>query len=265
MPNIHKMAVVDPKAELADDVEIGPFCVVGPNVRIDAGTRLISNVNVLGHTTLGKNNTVFPYVSIGTDPQDYDYKGGVSYVKIGDGNRFREGVTVNLGTKEGSATVIGNNCYFMANSHVAHNANVGRNVIMVQGAMLGGYVTVMDNAILSGLTAVHQFCRVGRFAFLGGGSTISMDLPPFMLADGRNGVVRGVNVIGLRRNGFSNEDIKTVKRLYTIFFRSDLNGSQATARIQEELPDCAPVMEFLEFVQASGRGVLMGKAESRRD
>lgn len=259
MAKIHASAVVDASAKIAEDVEIGPFCVVGANVEIGAGTRLIAQCYVEGYTTLGKNNTVYPTACIGAQPQDYGFDAGtVSYLKIGDNNTFREGFTAHVGTKEDTETVIGNDCYFMANSHVAHNCVIGNKVIMVNSAVVAGYVTVGDNVLLSGLTAVHQFGKVGRFAVLSGGTAISQDLPPFMICSERNGAIRNINIIGLRRNGFSKEVIRAIKNMYKIFYRSELNSSDAIAKIREEVESFPEVEEFIDFVETSKRGVIKG-------
>ncbi len=260
MTKIHPSAVVAPEAKIASDVEIGPFCVVGPNVEIGSGCKLIAQCYVDGYTTLGENNTLYPNASLGAQPQDYGFKDGtVSYLKVGDNNNFREGFTAHVGTESESSTVIGNNGYFMANSHVAHNCNVGNNVIMVNSAVVAGYVTVGDNVLLSGLTAVHQFGKVGRFAVLSGGTAISQDLPPFMICAERNGSIRNINVIGLRRNGFSNETIKAIKKLFKIFYRSGLNTTEAIDKIRLEVMSCPEVDEFIEFVETSKRGVIKAK------
>ena len=256
MSKIHPSAVVDPGAKIADDVEIGPFCVVGPNVEIGAGCKLIAQCFVDGYTTLGKNNTLYPNASLGDQPQDYGFKGGVSYLRIGDNNNFREGFTAHVGTEEGSATIIGNNGYFMANAHVAHNCVVGNNVVMVNSAVVAGYVTVGDNVLLSGLTAVHQFGKIGRFAVLSGGTAISKDLPPFMICAERNKSIRNINIIGLRRNGFSKETIKAIKQVFKIFYRSGLNTSDAIVKIREDVELFPEVEEFIEFVETSKRGVI---------
>lgn len=264
MAHIHPTAVVDPSAKLADNVEIGPHCVVEHDVEIGAGTRLMANSFVGCHTTMGENNLVYPFASIGSDPEDYGFDGSVSYTKIGSNNRFREGVTVNRATHEGAETVIGDSCFLMANAHVAHNCKVGNNVIMVVGATIGGYVEVGDNALLSGLIAVHQFCRVGRMAVLSGVSAISVDLPPFMIGDGRNGGIRGFNIVGLRRNGFSHEAIHAIKKVYDIFFRQGLNTTNAIERTLAEVPQLPEVVEFLDFVRSSKRGILTGDRHGRR-
>ncbi len=264
MPEIHPTAVVHPSAKIADNVVIGPHCVIEHNVEIGAGTRLISNAFIGCHTTMGENNLVYPFASIGSDPEDYGFDGSVSYTKIGNNNRFREGVTVNRATHEGETTFIGDGCFLMANAHVAHNCKVGNNVIMVVGATLGGYAEVGDKALLSGLIAVHQFCRVGRMAVLSGVSAISVDLPPFMIGDGRNGGVRGFNIVGLRRNGFSAETIRAIKQVYDIFFRQGLNTKNAIERTLAEVPQFPEVVEFLDFVRSSKRGILTGDRHGRR-
>lgn len=264
MPKIHATAVVDPKARISEDVEIGPLCVVGPNVTLGAGCKLLAQCHVTGHTTLGANNKIYPCACIGTDPEDYDFKGHISYLKIGDNNIFREGVTINVGTKPETETLIGSGCFFMANAHVAHNCKVGNKVILVVGAGISGYVEVGDNCLISGLSGVHQFCRIGRLAVLSGGSVISMDLPPFMIGEGRNGSVKTINNVGLKRNGFSHETIRALRDLCAIFFRSGLNVSNAIAKIQAELPPLPEIKEFIDFVKASKRGVLHGRDVARR-
>jgi UDP-N-acetylglucosamine acyltransferase len=261
MSNIHATAVVDPKAEIGEDVEIGPFCVVGPYVKIGNGCKLISQCSVIGHTTLGEENTLYPFVSIGTNAQDYEYKGHRSYLKIGNKNVFREGFTGNCGTKPETETVIGNECFFMANSHVAHNCVVGNGVIMANDAMIAGYSNIADKAILSGLTAVHQFCSVGRMAMIGGGVAISKDLPPFMMAFTKSNTVSNLNVVGLKRSGASKETIKALKELFRIFYRSRLNVKNAMIKIEENVEKLPEVVEFIEFVKSSKRGVLAASAD----
>ncbi len=255
MPEIHPSAVVDPNAQIADDVKIGPFCVVGPNVKIGAGTELISQCSVLGRTTIGKNNKIFPTSVIGAEPQDYNYKEIVSYVKIGNGNVFREGSTVNAGAKENSETIIGNDGLFMINSHVAHDCQIGNNVILVNGSLIAGHVHLADGVIISGASCIHQFCRVGRLAFLSGVSAITMDLPPFMIASERN-KVSSVNLIGLKRSGASRDGIRAVKDIFKIFYKSDLNVTTAIEKIKSDVLDVPEKQEFIDFVQGSERGVL---------
>ena len=261
MAEIHPTAVVESTAKIADDVKIGPFCVIGGDVTIGAGCKLISQCSIVGHTTLGENNTVYPFASLGTAPQDYDFKGDKSYLHIGSGNTFREGFTANCGTKPETATVIGNNCYCMTNSHIGHNAKVGNNVIMVNEALLAGYTEVGNNALLAGLTAVHQFCRVGRLAMIGGVCAISKDLPPFMTCFSRHNTVSGLNLVGLKRSGMNLATIRTLKDLYKIFYRSPYNVSQSVKKVKTDLDQIPEVLEFIEFVETAKRGILPGKNE----
>lgn len=263
MPKIHPTAVVESGAEIADDVEIGPLCYVGPHVKLGSGCKLISQCNITGRTTIGKNNRFFAFASIGTEAEDVSIESDDTYLRIGDNNIFREGVTVNTGTKPGTETVIGNNCFLMANAHVAHNCVIGNNVILIVAAGLAGYVTVGDRALISGLSAVHQFCRVGRLSIISGGSALSKDVPPFMMAEGRNGGVKMVNVIGLQRAGFSPETIRALRNVHKIYFRSGLNATNAIAKIRAEVPAIPEVEEFIEFCQTSKRGVLMGGSGGR--
>jgi UDP-N-acetylglucosamine acyltransferase len=264
MPKIHPAAVVDPKAVIADDVEIGAMAYVGPNVTIGEGCKLLPQCHIDGYTTLGKNNTLYPFAALGQNGQDLGYEGGETYLKIGDSNVFREGVTVHTGTKPGTETVIGNECYLMNNTHVAHNCIIGDNVILVGGACLAGYCEVGARAILSGFSGVHQFCRIGRLAMLSASSVFSQDIAPFMIAEGRNGPVRGVNVVGCKRSGMSSESISALRELYKIFFRSGLNSSNAIEKIEQELPKLPEVVEFLEFFRSSKRGVHQGRTPGKR-
>lgn len=264
MPKIHSTAIVDPAAKLADDVEVGPLCVVEHDVVIGSGTKLIAQCHIGAHTTMGSNNTIYPFASIGTDPEDYGYAGDASYTVIGNDNKFREGVTINRGTKPGTTTTVGSGCFLMANTHVSHNCVVGNKVIMVPYSGAAGYCTIGDNCLISGLSGMHQFCRMGRMAVLSGGSQISMDLPPFMIGDGRNGGVRGFNIVGMRRNGFSPETIRAIKDVYDIFFRHGLNNKNAAAKVEAEVPQLPEVVEFLEFVRSSKRGILTGDRGGRR-
>ena len=261
---IHKTAIVDPKAEIADNVEIGPFCTVGPNVKIGAGTKLLKHCNVEGYTELGENNTVYSFASLGTGPQDFKYTEYISYLKIGNGNTFKEGATANTGSGEHAATVIGNNNYFMDNSHVAHNCKVGNNIILGHCSGLSGHTEVGDYAFFSGLIGIHQFVRIGRYVMLSGGSVFSLDIPPFAIAEGRNGAIKTLNAIGLKRAGFSRETIQTIRAMFKIFFKSGLIVSNAIAKIKDELDMIPEVKEFIDFVQTTKRGVLHGRDTGRR-
>ncbi len=260
MSTIHSTAIIDSKAEIADGVVIGPYCIIGPDVKIGKGTVLDPHSILKGHTWIGENNHIHSNVVLGDDPQDLGYqKGTVSYLKIGNNNVLREGFTANVGTKPDSETIIGNNNFMMTGTHIAHNCKIGNRVIMANCSLAAGYVEINDGCLISGIAAIHQFCRVGRFAVLSGCSAISVDLPPFMIGHGRNGPVQGVNIIGLQRNGFSNETIRTIKDVYKIFFRGNSTIKSSIEKIKADLPMIPEVKEFVDFVESSKRGVLSSK------
>lgn len=263
---IHPTAIIGEDVTIGEDVEIGPYSVIGNHVVIGNRTRLIAQCHVSDYTTMGSGNVLYPFASIGTDPEDYAYdpSQGPSFVQIGNDNKFREGVTINRGTHAGTTTVVGNGCFLMANVHISHNCQLGNGIVMVPFSGVAGYCQIGDKALISGLSGAHQFCRIGRMAVLSGGSTISMDLPPFMIGDGRNGGVRGFNIVGMRRNGFSHETIRAIKDLYDIFFRHELNMKNALAKAEEEVPKLPEVVEFLDFVKSTKRGILSGDHHGRR-
>ncbi len=264
MSKINEFAYVDPSAVIEEGAEIGAFCTIGPNVKIGAGSKLKGPCNIVGHTEIGKNNIIFPFVSIGTEPHDLSFKGWTSYLKIGDGNTFREGFTANVGADEGSTTVIGSNCFFMANSHVGHNCHVGNRVILANGALLAGHSVLGDGCFIGGNSAIHQFVRIGRLVIMGGVSATSVDIPPFMVADGRNKPIRNINLIGLRRNGFSREVILALKHVHKIFFKSNLSVPHALDKIREEIEMFPEIEEFIKFVENRGhRGIATGKIGNR--
>ena len=264
MAKIHPTAVVEDGAILADGVEIGPLCYVGPNVKIGDGTRLIAHCNVDGYTTLGKNNVLHPFAALGQPAQDHSVvPGAATYLNVGDNNIFREGTAIHTGTAPESATTIGNNNMFMNGSHVAHNCKIGNDVHFISLAVAGGYAEVHDRAILSGLVAIHQFCRVGRFTIVSGSSAFSKDIPPFMVAEGRNGGPSTINKIGLQRAGFDSETISVIRQLHRIYFRSELTFPNALEKIKTELPQIPEVLEFIEFCENSPRGVV-GKTGHHR-
>ena len=266
MAKIHPTAVVEDGAVLGDGVEVGPLCFVGRNVRIGDGTRLIAQCNIDGYTTLGKNNIVHPFAALGQQAQDHSVvPGAPTYLNIGDDNIFRENCTIHTGAGPETVTTIGSGNMFMAGSHVAHNCKIGNHVHFVNAAMTAGHSEVQDFAILSGLVAIHQFCRVGRFAIISGCSAFSQDVPPFMMAEGRNGGVKMINKIGLQRAGFSAESISIIKQIFRIYYRSGLIPSAALKQIREELPQTPEVTEFLEFCAATKKGVLSCHVDSHRN
>lgn len=251
---IHPTAIVEKGAEIADDAVIGPYCVIGGNVVIGPRTRLMSHVTVDGHTTLGGSCTVHPFVSLGGPPQDITYKDEETTCVIGNNNVIREYVTVNRGTPSSGTTRVGSNNFIMAYSHIAHDCVVGDSVIMANCSTLGGHVSVDDFAILSGLCAIHQFCKVGKYAFVSGLTGISKDVPPFVMAAGDRATLYGLNVVGLERRGFSKEEIATLKKAYRILFRSSLSLQASLEKIEKEL-EGEHVKELVTFIRASERGI----------
>jgi UDP-N-acetylglucosamine acyltransferase len=252
---IHPTAIVHPKAEVAPTCDIGPYCVIGEHVTLGENCKLHSHAVVDGHTVLGARNEIFPFAAIGLKTQDLKHKGGVTHLRIGDDNVFREGVTVHSGTKAGEATVVGSNNLFLIHAHVAHDCILGNHIIMSGFAGLAGHVVVEDHAILSGYVAVHQFCRIGRLSIMGGCTKVVQDVPPFMIVDGNPGVARAINKVGLERNGVSPEAQNALKQAYKIFFREELGGTDALAKIEKEVPPLPEVQYLVQFIRASERGV----------
>ncbi len=253
---IHPNAIVDARAEIGAGSYVGPFCLVGPEVKIGERCQLQANVVLDGPTVVGPDNIFYSFTSIGQRTQDLKYTGEPTHLEIGAGNTFREFVTVNRGTAPGAVTRIGNNNHFLAYCHVAHDCQVGNGVVFSNNATLAGHVEVGDGVVLGGFGAVHQFCRVGRMAMIGGCSKIVQDVPPFCLVDGNPAVMHGLNLVGLRRNDFPNDVIRSLKDAYEIFFRQELNGQQAAERVREEGLDRIPeVAEFAAFIVATKRGV----------
>lgn len=254
--SVHPMAVIAPGAKLHPTVKVGPFTVIGPNVEIGENTTISSNCNIDGFTTIGKNNVISPSVNIGQPPQDLKFKGEKSYIKIGDGNHFRECVTVHLAEGEGNSTVIADGNLFMAYVHIAHNCKVGSNNIMSNCATLAGHVEIGDRAVLGGFTGIHQFCKVGCMVMIGGMSKIVKDVPPFIKIDGNPARVVGLNAVGLRRNDVSKESISKIRHLYKVFFRSGMNVSQLKDKWDELVESSDPLIkQFRNFLDKSNRGV----------
>ena len=252
---IHPSAVIHPKAEIGADCVIGPFCVIGEHVTLGRGCKLHSHVVIEGHTKLGEGNCIYPFASIGLQTQDLKWKGGTTHTKIGDHNTFREYVTVHSATSDGNYTTIGSHNNFLAYSHIAHDVTIGNHVVMSNVGTLGGHVTVEDYVIVSGLAAVHQFCRLGKMAIIGGCSKVVQDVPPFMLADGNPAETRTVNKVGMERNGVSEEAQTAIKHAYKILFREGLTIPNAVARIEKELAMLPELKHLLDFVKSSERGI----------
>jgi UDP-N-acetylglucosamine acyltransferase len=252
---IHPTAIVHPKAEVGEGCEIGPYCVIGEHVVLGAGCRLISHVVIDGHTRLGRENEIYPFASIGLKTQDLKWKGGITRTEIGDHNTIRECVTLHSATGDGEATVIGSHNNILASSHIGHNVIMGDRVI-VSMAALAGHVVVEDCALVGGLAAVHQFCRIGRMAIIGGCSRITQDVPPFMLVEGNPAETRAVNKIGLERNGVSPEAQAAPRQAHKILFRQGLTTSNAVDQIERELPPLPEIQHLVQFVRSSERGVV---------
>jgi len=261
---IHETATVHSKARLDTQISIGPYCYVGEKVLLNKGTRLEAHVFITGKTEIGQNCVFSPFSSIGTEPQDVTYKEEETVTKIGDRNIFREFVTVNRGTiKGGGQTIIGNDNYFMAYAHVAHDCLVGNETIFTNGASLAGHVRVDDHVYISGFCGIHQFCRVGKYAFIGGYSVITQDVMPFSkVAGSRPALIYGLNAVGLRRKGFSRERINDLKEMFKIIFYSDLNTSQALERIDERFKFSEDKEEIIAFIDSSKRGILKKTGEA---
>jgi len=255
MNTIHSTAVVHPKARIGAGCVIGPYCVIGENVALGERCRLHSHVVIDGHTTLGDENEIFPFASIGLKTQDLKWKGGITRTQIGSHNTFREYVTIHSATGDGEVTTVGSHNHILAYSHIAHNVTLGNHIIMSNVATLAGHITVEDHAIIGGLAAAHQFCRIGRMAIIGGCSKVTKDVPPYMLADGNPAEVRTTNKVGLERNGVSAEAQAALKQAYKILYRERLTVPNALARIEAELPLLPELRHLVEFVRQSERGI----------
>jgi len=252
---IHPSAVIHPKAQIGSGCEVGPYCVIGENVELGDNCKLHSHVVIDGHTTLGKENQIFPFASIGLKSQDLKWKGGITRMVIGDRNVFREGVNMHSATDDGKATVIGSDNLLLTYVHIAHDCQLGNHIIMSSYAALAGHVVVEDHAILGGFAAVHQFCRIGKFSMTGGCSRIPQDVPPFMIVEGNPAETRSINKIGLERNGVSDEAQLALRQAYKIFFREELSIPNALAKIEKEVPPLPEVQHLVQFIRTSERGV----------
>jgi UDP-N-acetylglucosamine acyltransferase len=254
---VHPTSVVSPRAELGDGVHVGPFCTVGDEVRLGLRVRLESHVVVDGRTEIGDDTHVFPFASIGLEPQDLKYRGESAETRVGKRNRIREFVTVHRGTEGGGMlTSIGDDCLIMAQAHVAHDSRVGNHVIMANAATLAGHVEVQDGANVGAYSGVHQFCRVGREAYVGGYSVVVKDALPFALTVGNHAKCYGLNTVGMKRRGYPQEAVEALHHAFRLLLSSKLNTTQALARIREEVQGSAEVEELLRFIETSQRGVV---------
>ena len=254
---IHPTAVIDSGAVIADGAEIGPYAVIGENVRIGEGTVIGPHAVIRGPTTIGRENRIFQFASIGEAPQDLKYAGEETRLEIGDRNRIREYVTIHRGTvQDNGITRIGNDNLLMVSTHVAHDCVIGNHVIMSNAASLAGHVHVQDNAILGGFTLVHQYCTVGAHCFTGMGSGISKDVPPYVLVSGNPAVPHGINSEGLKRRDFSEDDIRSIKKAYKLLYTSGLKLSEASEQIEVLAESHPAVMVMAEFLQKSRRSIV---------
>ena len=255
MPLIHPTSVIDPGADISEDVEIGPFCYIEKDVRIGKRTKLLNNVSLYNGSRLGEDNLVYPGAVISGIPQDLKYKGQYSEVFIGNKNTVRECVTISRATVEPFKTVIGNDCLLMAYSHVAHDCILGNKCILANSVALGGHVVVEDYAICGGLVGVHQFVRIGMHCMIGAHSMVVKDVVPYALFSGTPLKYSGINTVGLKRRNFSQEAIDLLKKALNLFFISNLNVSQAVDKIINELPRTNELEYLIDFVQTSKRGI----------
>jgi len=246
---IHRTAIIDSKAKIFNNVKIGPYAVIGPNVEIDEGTEVQSHVNIVGYTKIGKNNKIYPFASIGNDPQDLKFRGEDTKLEIGDDNKIREYVTINPGTEGGGGlTKIGNNCLFMVSSHIAHDCIVGDNVILANNVPLGGHAEIQDNVIIGGNSAVQQFTRVGKFAMIGGMCGVVRDIIPYGIAHGNRSILHGLNLIGLRRKNIPNKEIMILSDAYKEIFKNE-NLTQNLSNLSKDLKKNDLVIEVINFIE----------------
>ena len=256
MFTIHPTAIISPRAELGSGVEVGPYCVIGDGVMLGDGCVLHNHVTIHGPSRIGARNTFYPSACIGQQSQDLKYKGEPTFLETGDDNVFREFCTVNRGTLPGSKTIIGSHNHFLAYAHIAHDCVVGSHCIVSNNGTLAGHVVMDDHVILGGLTAVHQFCRIGAYAITGGCSKIVQDVPPYMIADGNPAAIRGVNLVGLQRASFPEEDVRALREAYKALFMRKQNTSDALDAIAQGEYGKKPCIEKLgHFVRSSQRGV----------
>jgi UDP-N-acetylglucosamine acyltransferase len=257
MVSIHPTAVIHPEAQVAENVSVGPYSVIGPGVQIESGTEITSHVVIEGPTKIGKNCRFFPFASIGQIPQDLKFHGEHSELLIGDNNVFREFVTFHRGTQGGGKrTIIGNDNYFMAYTHVAHDCRIGNSVIMGNAATLAGHVTIEDHSSVGAFSGIHQFCRIGEYGFVGGYSVITKDVLPYSKTVGNRAHCYGMNPIGLRRKGFDDEKLKTIKQAFRLLLQSKLNTSQALEAIANEVQQIEEIRYLVDFIRTSKRGII---------
>ena len=252
----NNMSVISKKAKIGSNVSIGPYCIIEDNVIIGNNTKIDSHTIIKKYTEIGKNCNIFSHCVIGEIPQDKKYNGEKSKLIIGDNNTIREFCTLNRGTKESGFTKIGNNCLFMAYVHVAHDCNLKNDIILANGVQLGGHVTIDNYSIIGGMTPVHQFCKIGMHSFVGGGLRVVQDIPPYIIANGEPLKFSGINILGLRRRKFSNDERDNIKKAYRLIYNSNYNISQAVEKIKNTFNMNDSIQDILDFINSSTRGLI---------
>ena len=253
---IHSTAIIDPTAEIADGVSVGAYAVIGPHVKIGENTEIHHHVILEGPTTIGKNNKIFPFASIGLEPQDKKFKGEETFLEIGDNNVIREYVTMNRGTGAGGGlTKLGDDGWIMAYCHIAHDCLLGNGIVMANAATLAGHVTIKDKVTIGGLTGIHQFCKIGEYSLIGGQSMVTQDVAPYTIVAGNRAKLSGLNYVGLERNGFSKAQVKDINQAFKIFFKSGNTKNDAVEKLKESYPDSPHIQMLIDFVISSERGV----------
>jgi len=255
MAKIHSTAIVDKAAILADDIQVGPYCIIGPGVKIGRGTNVGPYCIIYKDTTIGKNNNLVAYCAVGGDPQDLKYKGEKSYLIMGDNNIIREGVTLNRATGEGNKTVIGNYNLFMTTSHVGHNCIIGNNNVVANAVAIGGHVIIEDKAILGGIAGVHQFCRIGALSIIGGYTKVVQDIPPYSMCDGNPARIYGLNKIGLGRACIPSKKQLLLKRAFKVLFAEGFLLANAIKKVEKDMDQTEEIKYLLGFVKSSERGI----------
>lgn len=255
MSEIHPTAVIQEGARIGEGCRIGPYCVIGPNVILGIGCELHSHVVIDGHTEIGSENTFYPFASIGLRTQDLKWDGGTTWTRVGSNNTFREYVTVHSATADGDATVIGSHNNLLAYTHVAHDCQLGDHIIMSNVGTLAGHVIVEDRAIVGGLAAVHQFCRIGTMSIIGGCSKVVQDVPPYMMVDGNPAATRTLNKEGLKRNGVNEDTQKSMRQAYRILFRSEQTFTNAVKQVRADVATSPELEHLLAFIESSERGI----------
>ncbi|HCE06013.1 MAG TPA: acyl-[acyl-carrier-protein]--UDP-N-acetylglucosamine O-acyltransferase [Verrucomicrobiales bacterium] len=255
MSEIHSTAVIQEGAQIGEGCRIGPYCVIGPNVTLGTGCELHSHVVIDGHTEIDSENAFYPFASIGLRTQDLKWNGGTTWTRIGSNNTFREYVTVHSASGDGDATVIGSHNNLLAYTHVAHDCQLGDHIIMSNVGTLAGHVTVEDRAIVGGLAAVHQFCRIGTMSIIGGCSKVVQDVPPYMMVDGNPAATRTLNKEGFKRNGVSEDTQRSMRQAYRILFRSEQTFTNAVKQVRADVASSSELEHLLAFIESSERGI----------